>query len=185
MQDALANRITHIPPRLAGWRPSLEKRPFLGAAALGACLGILGTCCSMLLLSLSLRLLPPELWGNSAASSLAGLGPGAIFFFAVLYGPLFETLVGQLVPIEIAHRLGAQPLVCVLLSGFLFGWGHYANGGLVHGISTFFGGLVFACAYVALRWIGVGPAFIAASTAHAVHNMMVLFVIGPLLPNPL
>ncbi|RZJ84303.1 MAG: CPBP family intramembrane metalloprotease [Massilia sp.] len=181
----MANRITTIPHRLANWRARMEKRPLLSAAALGACLGIVSSFCSVILLPIALRLLPPEQWGNSAAVGLDGSGPGGIFLAAVVFAPLIETLLGQLIPVEIAHRLGANALVCVLLSALVFGGGHVVNGGLVHGISSFFAGLVFACAYAGMRWSGIGRGFVAAGAAHAVHNMVVIFLIAPLLPPPI
>lgn len=183
MQTALANRTTTIPPRLARWRPRIAHRPLLAATGLGVGMGLLGTLCALLVLGLALRLLPPELWGDSAASSLAGLGQGRIFLVAILYAPVAETLLGQLMPVELARRLGASPLACMLLSSLVFGCGHLVNGGLVHGLTTFFSGMAFACAYLGLRWIGIGPAFLAAGTAHAVQNGTILYLIAPLVPG--
>lgn len=181
----MENRITPVPPRLVTWRGSLERRPYCSAAALGACLGILSVCCALLVLGVLLQWLPPEQWGESAASGLARLSQGMVFFLTVLYAPVIESFMAQLVPIELARRLGAHPAVCVLLSGLVFGYGHYSNGGLAHGITTFFSGLVFGSAYLAPRRVGVSAGFLAASSAHAVHNLLLLFVIAPLLPGAL
>lgn len=183
MQIALANRTDTIPLLLARWRPHMAQRPVLAALGLGAGMGLLASVCSVFVLGLALQLLPPEQWGNSAASSLDGLGPGRIFVLAVLFAPVVETLLGQVLPVELAQRLGAAPLACVLLSGVVFGCGHLVNGGLVHALTASFSGAVFACAYVALRWLGIGPAFLAAATAHAVQNGAILYIVAPLLPG--
>jgi len=179
----MAHRITTIPPRLACWRARLERRPYRAAAALGACLGIVGTLCTLCVIGVVLQFLPPEQWGHSAAAGLGRFGPAWIFLIAVVYAPVVETLLAQVLPMELAHRLGAPSSACVLLSGLVFACGHYLNGGLAHGMTTFFGGMILACAYVAMRWAGVGPAVLAAGTAHAVQNGTVLFVLAPLLPG--
>ena len=170
MQIALATRIHTTPPLLARWRPRMAQRPMLAALALGAGMGLLASVCSLFVLALALQLLPPEQWGNSAASSLAGLSPGRIFILAVLLAPVLETLLGQVLPVELAQRLGAAPLACMLFSGLVFGCGHLVNGGLVHALAASLSGTVFACAYVALRWLGIRPGFLAAATAHAVQK---------------
>jgi membrane protease YdiL (CAAX protease family) len=179
----MAHRITTIPPRMACWRASLERRRYRSALALGTCLGVAGTLCALCVSALVLQFFPPELWGHSAAAGLARLTPVGIFLAAVVYAPIIETLLGQVLPIEAAHRLGAPPVACVLLSALVFAYGHYLNGGLAHGTTTFFGGMIFACAYVNMRWAGIAPAALAAATAHAVQNGTVLFVIGPLFPE--
>ncbi|MCC2954422.1 CPBP family intramembrane metalloprotease [Massilia sp. IC2-477] len=179
----MANQTTTTPPRLARWHPRIAPRPLLAATCLGACMGLLGTLCALLVLGLALQFLPPELWGDSAAASLAGLGQDRIFVLAILYAPVIETLLGQLLPVELARRLGAPALACVLLSGLVFGCGHLVNGGLVHALTTFFSGMVFACAYLAMRWLGIGPAFLAAGSAHAVQNGTILYLIAPLFPG--
>jgi hypothetical protein len=183
MPRSLANQITHLAPWLAHWRARAGEHPYRLAAAWGTCLGIVGTFCALLVGSLVQHFLPPELWGHSAASGLGGLGWFGVFMAAVVYAPLIETLLGQVLPIELLRRLRAGPPAAVLLSALLFGAGHYLNGGLAHGITSFFSGAVFACAYLALRRTGPGPACLAACTAHAVQNGTVLFVIAPLLPG--
>jgi membrane protease YdiL (CAAX protease family) len=178
----MAHRITTIPPRLVHWRASLERRRYRSALALGTCLGVAGTLCVLCVSTVVLQFFPPELWGHSAADGLARLTPVGVFLAAVIYAPVVETVLGQVLPIEAAHRLGAPPLACVLLSALVFACGHYLNGGLAHGMTSFFSGMLFACAYVNMRWAGIAPAVLAAATAHAVQNGTVLFLIGPLFP---
>ncbi len=160
---------------LVRWHALKEKQPALAAAALGVCLGPPGLLCVYLTGKLVFFFLPPELWGNSAAANLARATPLGLFLALLFYAPLLETFMGQLLPMELARRLGARPAACVLLSGLLFGCGHYLNGGVAHGLTTFVGGSLFACAYTALRPAGAWPAFVAAASMHATHNG-ILFV---------
>lgn len=164
-------------------RCGVETKPLLGAALLGILLGLVGTLVSMLFIGTMLALLPREQWGNSAAAGLAGLSQGALFFVAVVFTPLIETFMGQVMPIELVRRLRANWAFCILASGIVFGCGHYLNGGLVHGMSAFLGGAIFASGYVAVRRAGFWSGFIAACTAHAAENAMLLFVVAPLFPG--
>jgi hypothetical protein len=164
-------------------RIRVEKRPYCGAALLGIFLGVFGVLFSLLFITVLLRFLPMEQWGKSAAAGLTNLSSSWIFLIAVVYAPIFETFLGQMIPIELARRFRAHQVVCVILSGIVFGCGHFLNGGLVHGISTFLLGMVFASGYVTMRWAGIGPAFIASSTAHAVQNGTLIFIIAPVFPG--
>lgn len=174
MDGVLASPATAAPRRRARWHSLRERHPYRAALALGSGLGPLGLLCAFVAYKLAGFFLPPELWGSSAASGLASLGPAGMVFMAVVYAPLLETLLAQCLPIEIARRLGAGPLLCVLPSALLFGFGHYVNGGLLHGITSFCTGLVLASAYMALRRAGAGPACLAAASAHVVQNGMVM-----------
>lgn len=164
-------------------RCGVETKPLVGAGLLGSLLGLVGTLVSMLFIGTMLALLPREQWGNSAAAGLTGLSQGAFFFVAVVFTPMLETVMGQVMPIEFARRFGANWAVCILASAIVFGFGHYWNGGLVHGISAFLGGAVFASGYVAVRRVGFWSGLIAAYIAHATQNAMLLFVVAPLVPG--
>ncbi len=177
MQGVPASPARSHPLYLLRWRAMAERRPLPAAVLLGSSAGLAGLLCAFVVGKAVLYFMPPELWGNSAAAGLGRLGWGWAFFLAVVFAPLFETAVGQVLPMELVRRLGARPGFGILLSGLVFGVGHYLNGGLAHGVTTFVGGLVFACAYAALRPTGIGPAFVAAATAHAVQNGLVLSLI--------
>ena len=167
-----------VPPILARWRGWMEQHPSRAALALGVLLGPLGLLCTSLAGILAQFFLPPESWGNSAAAGMGRMGLIGMLFAAVVFAPLFETLLGQVLPIETARRFGARPVLCVLLSALVFACGHYLNVGLIHGITTFFGGAIFACAYVPLRPAGIWPACIASSTAHALHNGLAILIMA-------
>jgi hypothetical protein len=177
-QDAASN-----PLSLVARRCNVETKPVLGPCLMGILLGLLGTLVAVLFIGTMQMTLPREQWGNSAAAGVSGLSQSALFFFAVILIPIFETFVGQVIPIEIARRLRANWAVSILISAIVFGCGHYLNGGLVHGISAFLGGAVFASGYVTVRWVGFWSGFLTAYTAHAVQNAMLLFVIARLVPS--
>lgn len=159
------------------------KRPRLEAAGIGTVLGLFNTAFTLAVVAGVQHVLPVNQWGKSAAAHLFHMGPISIFFLAVVFTPLFETLIGQLMPIECARRLRATKVVCIILGGAVFGLGHYLNGGILHGIASFFAGTVFSFGYVMQRSAGLGPAFIVSATAHAVHNATLLFVLAPLFPQ--
>jgi hypothetical protein len=100
---------------------------------------------------------------------------------AVLIGPLLELFEGQVIPVELLRWVGASSRACIIVSALVFGGGHYLNGGLAHGASTFVSGLVFGYGYVLCRPFGWLPACLAAFTAHAAHNavMASLLVMFP------
>lgn len=151
-------------------------RPVRGAILLGFILAIGSLLLSgMTYAGLSL-ILPLSAWGDSAGKQIFGQSAWVIFFGGVLYAPLLETLIAQVLPIEIIRRVGGGSVACIVVSALLFSGGHYLNGGLAHGLTTLSGGLVFAFAYVFARPHGFWAAFISACTAHAVHNFFLLFV---------
>jgi hypothetical protein len=124
----------------------------------------------------------PEGWfGKSAASNIGELGPLGFLLMGVLFIPALETLICQSLPIEVLRRFRVAPPACVMASAALFGAGHWAAGGLGHGLTTFVTGSLFALAYWLCRPAGFGVATTAAYTTHATHNFLVWFIIGPLL----
>ncbi|WP_313170809.1 CPBP family glutamic-type intramembrane protease [Massilia oculi] len=159
--------------------PLFETRPTLAAWKLGLVLAMLKVLLALLLLGL-LTFVPEEYRGKSAAAFLVGAHPAYLLFIAVVFAPLWETIPGQVVPIELLRRLRAHWSYCVLASGAVFGAGHFLAGGLAHGVVTFLTGLVLGYGYMAARPYGFGTAFITAATAHACHNALLLFVIDPL-----
>lgn len=155
-------------------RFALKTRPNLGAAMLGLMLCLMSLTSAFLVIGLLKVLLPSEALGPSAAASISELNAPALVITAVLIGPFLELFEGQVIPIELLRRIGASPRLCVLLSALCFGGGHYWNGGIAHGASTFAAGLVFAYGYVICRPFGWVPACLAAFTSHAAHNAVMV-----------
>ncbi|MES2073912.1 MAG: CPBP family intramembrane glutamic endopeptidase [Pseudomonadota bacterium] len=158
--------------------PGWQQHPTARYVLFGVLAGLANLALLFMIISL-LKLLPPELMGQSAAKAVfdANPNPFALFFSIVIFAPLFETLLAQLAPIEIARKLGARKVICVILSAFLFGLGHFLNGGLGHGLTTFCAGLVFAALYVNMRDEGPAASYWVTCIAHATNNFCMFFVI--------
>jgi hypothetical protein len=164
-------------------RRRVDSNPVFGAVLVGLLLGFMSVALSCAVLGTLTLLLPASQWGLSAGAELYTRPEGFIIFYAIVIAPLLETLEGQVLPIELARRLRASSAICVLLSGIVFGVGHYLNGGLAHGITAFFTGLILGYGYVALRSHGLWPAYVASSTAHAMHNTLAIVAISRLFPE--
>lgn len=169
---------------LAAWRERHLRRPMLGAVVVGLGAGV--ACALVLTVSMSLifGLIPESMRGGSAAAHLANMSAGGIFFAAVIFAPLFETLLGQVLPIELAWRFGLGGTACLLISASTFSLGHVANGaGFGHALGTFIGGLVFASCYTWVRASGWRSSYVATATAHATSNFLLIYLVGALLPE--
>lgn len=181
--DSIEQEARNNPLSFVAQLCNVEKKPVLGPCLMGILLGLLGTLVAVLFICTMLITLPREQWGSSAAAGMSGLSQIALFFIAVILFPIFETFVGQVIPIELARRLRANWAVSILISAIIFGCCHYLNGGLVHGVSAFLGGAVFASGYVTVRRVGFWSGFLTACIAHVVQNAMLLFVVARLVPG--
>lgn len=158
-----------------------ETRPKLAAIKFGLLLGVLKVLVALILFWL-LAFIPEEYRGKSAASGLLNAPAFFVLFVAMVFAPVWETIPGQILPIEIARRLGARWWLCVITSVFVFGIGYFMNGGPAHGAATFVLGLFLAYGYTAARTYGFWPAVITTVAAHAFHNAVLLLVVAPLWP---
>lgn len=163
------------------WPAVLARRPWGAAVGLGTGLSLLSVPSSMGVGLLAHALLSPAWFGKSAASSIGELSAWGFLLIGVLVQPALETLMGQWAPMELLRRVGVAPPVCVIASAAVFGSLHWLAGGLGHGLTTFTSGSLFALAYALCRPAGVGLAIASAFTAHASHNLLVWFVLAPLL----
>jgi membrane protease YdiL (CAAX protease family) len=151
---------------------------FAGAVSGAAC-----TVTGILLIFALIAWLPPEQRGASAGSFLGGLSPARMFVVAVLWIPLWETLIAQLLPLEAGRRIGLPNWACILVVAGLFGLGHYFNGGLAHGICSASAGAIFSCAYLHLRPYGRRAACLASYLAHALNNWLALYIVPTVFPQ--
>lgn len=163
------------------WPALLARRPWTAAFCLGLALSLVSAPASLCVAWLADALLPDGWFGESAAGDIGELSALGFLLLGVLLMPALETLLGQCLPIEPLRRLRAPPLACVLASAALFGAAHWVNGGLGHGLTTFVTGSLFALAYWLCRPAGFWVAAMAAYSAHAAHNFLAWFVMGPLL----
>jgi len=159
-----------------------EVRDFPAAARLrqsafrGAAWGVLGCAGGVFAALLVTAILPPELRGKSAAEAIlqGRVSAGVAVFLACVFAPLWETFIGQLLPLEILRKLKVRPVLAIALAALLFGFGHVLNGGLAHGLVATVAGTILALLYTRERAAGVLCAFTAAAVAHAVNNGIML-----------
>lgn len=90
---------------------------------------------------------------------------------AVLIAPIIETILGQMLPIELLRTRTTKKSILIGTSAFLFMIMHYP-------VLEFFPsagavGIVFAYAWVQQREISVRTAFWGVTLSHALHNAIV------------
>lgn len=124
---------------------------------------------------LLLGLLGPANMGALAGAATFAHGWIFTFFAAVIWAPLWETLIGQLIPIGLLTRLGAGTLIAVLGSAALFSIGHVASGGgLAQGLVTLVAGLLLATLFAANARSGLRRASLFTCIAHATNNAILI-----------
>jgi hypothetical protein len=157
-------------------RAAVEGRPYRFATLVGVCMGLVSTVLGALIAYLLLTFVPKETLGASAAASLGRLGPWGLAVIGIIFAPLWETLIAQLLPVEMGKLIGFQDISCIVLGAILFGAGHYLNGGLAHGICAAIAGAIFTTAYLTMRPWGYFPAFWASYVAHALNNLLLILI---------
>ena len=95
-------------------------------------------------------------------------------FLAIVFAPVIETLLGQLLPIELLRRVVKSPTILITLSSLLFMALHYPV--LEFCPSAFAVGCVFAWAWVAKRDLGWLRAGTIVTLIHSMHNALVAAV---------
>lgn len=115
--------------------------------------------------------------GGLAGAPVFARGWIVIFFAAVVWAPLFETLIAQTIPIAGETRLGARHSIAIVTSAVLFSAGHMASGGgVAQGMITLVGGLCFASVFAANMRGSFARAFGLTATAHATSNALALLL---------
>ena len=150
--------------------------------AMGASLSLASVSATLVTFGFLVLSVGRERLGANAAAEILTRSEPWLFLSAVLVIPAIETVVAQLVLIELMRWVRTPAILCVLTSAAAFGLGHYVNGGLGHGAVSFVGGLVFSYAYIAQRANSFGKAFACAWCAHACHNFIVLYIVMPIFP---
>jgi hypothetical protein len=158
------------------WNDKSLVQGLLRAVGVGASTAVLLLLSSGLLFALMGR----ANMGALAGDGIFERGWGVTFFAAVIWAPLWETLIVQLIPISILTSLGARPSIAVVCSAALFSVGHVASGGGIgQGVVTFGAGLLFAGLFAANARHGLGRASLFTGTAHATNNaFVILFSFG-------
>ena len=160
---------------LAALRVRMAAHPMRGALMLGVTVGAINFLIFVPLALAAVALFTSQQLGGTAAASLKDASTATILWIAVVWAPLFETLIGQWLPLEILRRYKVRTAVSLLASAVLFSLLHVVNGaGILHAAITFIGGCTFAASYLTARSMGLAPAYVAAAAAHACSNGLLL-----------
>lgn len=157
--------------------------PYRYATFVGVRLGIFNAVTAAIAINLMLALFPLEKLGPSAAAFISNYNTLGVFFLGVIFIPFFETFIAQLLPLELARGVGLNDRACIATGAALFGFTHYLNGGIAHGICATIGGAVFSMAYIKIRPWGYMPSYWASSIAHGTNNFLIFFVAPLILPD--
>lgn len=95
-------------------------------------------------------------------------------WIAIVWAPLIETLLGQLVPIEILGLVVRDARVKIMASALLFMAMHFPV--VEFFPSAFAVGIVFAWAWVVKRPLGLWKTFAIVTLIHSMHNALVAAV---------
>lgn len=147
----------------------------LNLIAVAALWGAANFCLGLLSAYLLHQLLPPPPNHMAAAGRILS-SPNwfSIAFAALLWAPVFETIIGQLIPIELLRRFNASHAVILITCGVIFGAGHYVSNGLIHGLRTVVSGVLLAELYCRYRKHSMGRSYLAVVLAHSFTNLWVL-----------
>jgi len=100
--------------------------------------------------------------------------PLVILAAALIWAPVFETLVFQTLPIEILNKMTGGKMVASFGSAIFFGAAHYPDAQWLGALLTFAPGLVFAWSYQVWREKSFVKACAMTSGIHLTHNLICL-----------
>jgi hypothetical protein len=139
--------------------------------------GALATTLLLLLSGLLFALIGSANMGTLAGAKIFDRGWIATSVAAIIWAPIWETLIAQLIPVSLLMRLRIRLQLAVLVSATVFAAGHVAyGGGIGQGIVTFSAGLLFATLFAANARLGLGRASLFTSTAHVTNNALLILV---------
>ena len=132
------------------------------------------------ILAAAKALLPPQYWGvhTGLARFQREMSLPLLLFWVVIYSPILETFLGQLLPLEILRRFGARQPLSIFIGAILWGIVHYLSGGLLHAIVALGSGAMFSFIYLRYREPGVAPAYATTALARAVNNALLLVAVA-------
>jgi len=161
--------------RARGPRPPVLRHA-LGALAWAAM--TFAVC--FLILVVAKWLLPPQYWGvhTGLARFQREMSLPLLVFWVVIYSPILETFLGQLLPLEILKRLRVSERLSVAAGAVLWFVVHYLSGGLLHGIVALGSGAMFSLVYLRYRTPGVAAAYSTTALARACNNILLLIAVA-------
>lgn len=132
------------------------------------------------ILAAAKALLPPQYWGahTGLARFQREMSLPLLLFWVVIYSPILETFLGQLLPLEILRRFRVSQPVSIFIGAILWGIVHYLSGGLLHAIVALGSGAMFSLVYLRYREPGVAPAYTTTALARAVNNSLLLIAVA-------
>lgn len=149
--------------------------------ALGAVGWAVATCLLCFAILFAARaLLPPQYWGAHAglARFQREMPLPLLLFWVLVYSPILETFLGQLLPLEILKRFGVRQPLSILAGSLLWGLVHYLSGGLLHAIVALGSGAMFSVVYLRYRPPGVAAAYATTTFARACNNALLLIAVA-------
>lgn len=89
--------------------------------------------------------------------------------YAIFFAPLFETLVGQLIPIALVSYFTKNKIVAIVVSAISFALPHIEP---VTVFFSFFIGLIFAIVFIIKKKSSTLAAFTTTAVVHMLHNVV-------------
>jgi hypothetical protein len=153
--------------------------PVLQLALAGLGWGLLTCMLCFAILFLTKWLLPPAYWGahTGLAKFKHEMSLPLLVFWVVIYSPILETFLGQLLPLEILKRLGASRQLSIFIGALLWAIVHFISGGLLHAIVALGSGAMFSFVYLRYRAPGVAVAYATTTFSRACNNIAVLVAV--------
>ena len=141
--------------------------------------GLLTCALCFAILAVTKALLPPQYWGASIglARFKREMSLPLLVFWVVIYSPILETFLGQLLPLEILKRVGAGRRLSIVLGAIFWGVVHYLSGGLLHAIVALGSGAMFSFVYLRYREPGVAVAYATPTFSRACNNIAILVAV--------
>jgi hypothetical protein len=121
---------------------------------------------------------PPPNYMAVADRILSSRNWFTITFAAIFWAPLWETIVGQMLPVELLRRFKAPHILILVACGAVFGIGHYFSNGLIHALRSVIAGILLGELYCRYRKHSVGSSYLAVVIAHAFNNLCVVTIIA-------
>lgn len=154
--------------------------PVLKLALAGLGWGVLTCLLCFVILTVTKWLLPAEYWGahTGLAKFKREMSLPLLVFWVIIYSPILETFLGQLLPLEILKRLRVNRQWSIFIGAIFWGIVHYLSGGLLHAIVALGSGAMFSFVYLRYREQGVAAAYTTTAFSRACNNAAILIAIS-------
>jgi len=99
-----------------------------------------------------------------------------IFVYMVIMTPFFETVIFQVLPIELFQKIKWSKMFTIVICAIIFAMAHAWDYGFVYALLVIPMGLLFAVYYVVLRERGRVLAILSVSLIHGILNLVSFFI---------